>query len=238
MKETHQYFRQLQQEISDVIQQFEGQNLSISDWDYFAGGGGQTRMLRNGLNFKEATINSRAITGKIPITQKAMPVLQTTFFSTGIDVLIKPNQVFAPRLYCHFHYVQLTNSFHEIQDSWFTTHIAVQSNCPRAEDTNHIRQLLEQTSVPLKNYTPAAPLLGHSVPMFSLGGLEMDLRNDFETDFKCIKALGQIILPMYLPILEHRLDIPNSVSRVQQGLKLPILNRSQARGNTNLLMAL
>jgi coproporphyrinogen III oxidase len=235
MKEVHQYFRQLQQEISDVVQQFEVQNFSISDWDYFAGGGGQTRMLRNGLYFKEATINSRAITGKIPVSKPISPVLQTTYISTGIDVVIKPNHVFAPSLSCHLHHVQLSNNSNKIQDSWFTAHVAILSNCPRTEDTTHIRQLLEQTPVPATNYTPAKPLFGHLIPMFSLGGLETELRNDFTTDFNCIKALGQLILPMYIPILEQRLDTLNTGSRASKSLQLPTLN--QTRANTNLLMA-
>ncbi len=226
MKEVNDYFLQLQQEISSLLQQMDGHTFTTTNWDYFAGGGGQTRVLRDGFIFRDVTVNARSITGKIPATTtQVLPFSQNKFYSSGIDVLVKPIDVLAPMIYCHFHYVELHNRFGDIQDAWFTACIALNATEPMPEASACIYRFLESALNVLDASVKQMPQPASA--MFFLGGLNVELRRDFAKNFSCIKALGQITTEVYVPILEDYLDSTQAHKRVvlesQRQAKLEVL---------------
>ena len=101
------------------------QNLSKLDkktsfqekyWQRKEGGGGRTRVIQNSSLFEKGGVNFSAVYGKSPISliQKFQLPSSTSFFATGLSIVIHPRNPMIPIIHMNLRYFEMDN-----ETCWF-----------------------------------------------------------------------------------------------------------------------
>jgi len=81
---TENYFRDLQDRITEALEKLDGSIFREDLWSREGGGGGRTRVLENGEVFEKAGVNFSAVAGNLPEEFAAkIPLGTGTFFSAA-----------------------------------------------------------------------------------------------------------------------------------------------------------
>jgi hypothetical protein len=96
------YFLELQNRITEKLQEEESVSFVEDQWNRDEGGGGQSRILENGELFEKAGINFSDVQGKhLPAsaTDKRPNLENASFRAMGISLVFHPRNPFVPT--CH-----------------------------------------------------------------------------------------------------------------------------------------
>src|SRR5271165_3344393 len=95
-------FRELQDEITSTLQVLDGaEHFFQESWDRPGGGGGRTRILREGAIFEKAGVNFSAVHGDSPAALHSAGQ-GLTFFATGISLVLHPRSPKIPTVHANF----------------------------------------------------------------------------------------------------------------------------------------
>jgi coproporphyrinogen III oxidase len=213
------YLRQLQDRICHAIEQVDGQATFHEDaWERPAGGGGRTRVLRNGAVFEQAGVNfSRVYGGTLPPSATAhRPELAGgSFVATGVSLVLHPNNPYVPTTHANVRYFEASKDGVE-SAWWFGGGFDLTPFYPFDEDVLHWHGVARELCRPFgearypryKAWCDEYFYLKHRGETRGVGGLFYDDLNEdgFERSFAFTQAVGQGFLDGYLPIVARRKD--------------------------------
>ena len=212
------YLRSLQDDICAGLEKLDGESRFAEDrWDRGEhGGGGVTRIMRDGDVFEQAGVNFSHVIGE-GLPQSAMvrrPELAgASFQATGVSLVIHPKNPYVPASHANVRYFQATQADGEIA-WWFGGGFDLTPYYPYHEDAVQWHRQAKATCDPFgeelyprfKKWCDEYFYLPHRGETRGVGGLFFDDLNewDFDTSFAFMRSVGANYLQAYAPIVERR----------------------------------
>lgn len=211
------YLLDLQNRICAAISEIDTkQEFKIDNWQREAGGGGQSRVLRDGAVFEQAGVNFSHIYGaQLPATATAQrPQLAgSKFQALGVSVVIHPLNPYVPTSHVNIRFFMAeTNDKQYIW--WFGGGFDLTPYYPFIEDVQHWHSQAAQICAPygqdvyaqFKAWCDKYFFLQHRQEPRGIGGLFFDDLHawGFESCLNFAQAVGDGYLTAYLPIVKRR----------------------------------
>lgn len=218
---TRFYFEQLQLRICSALEALEPEKRFNEDrWEMAdgrrsdkSGGGGLTRVLEGGIVIEKAGVNTSAVRGALPESLALkMNIPPTTYYASGISVIIHPLSPMVPTVHANFRYFEQAHG-----DCWFGGGIDLTPYYPYDEDIRHFHATLKAACDKhnidyyprFKKWCDEYFYVKHREETRGVGGLFFDyLRGDAEHYFEFVKSVGDVFLDAYLPIVKKRMNEP------------------------------
>lgn len=221
-KSVRNYFLELQNRITEKLQEEETVSFIEDQWNRDEGGGGQSRILENGEIFEKAGINFSDVQGKhLPAsaTDKRPNLENASFRAMGISLVFHPRNPFVPTCHMNLRHFSVLKDGEEIT-WWFGGGYDLTPYYGFEEDAIHWHRTAHDACEPFgKNIYPNFKeacdryfYLPHRKEPRGIGGVFFDDYNevDFEHSFALTQSIGDSFLPAYIPIVEKRKHTPYS----------------------------
>lgn len=218
---VHAYLTGLQDRICSAIEAADGSATFQEDhWTRSEGGGGRTRVLRDGAVFEQAGIGFSNVTGSTlpPSATAARPELAgASWHAVGVSLVFHPKNPYLPTTHANVRH------FRALRDGepvawWFGGGFDLTPFYPFDDDVLHWHQVARALCEPFggqeryeahKRWCDEYFNLKHRQETRGIGGLFFDdLHGDFAQSFAYLQAVGNGFLDAYLPIVERRKDTP------------------------------
>ncbi|QHG85805.1 oxygen-dependent coproporphyrinogen oxidase [Xanthomonas sp. NCPPB 1638] len=214
------YLTDLQDRICAAVEAADGRARFSEDlWQREEGGGGRTRILRDGAVFEQAGIGFSDVSGtRLPPSASAhRPELAgATWRACGVSLVFHPHNPHVPTTHMNVRYFRAERDG-EVVAAWFGGGFDLTPFYPVDEDVQHWHRTAQALCVPFGEERYAAHkrwcdeyfFLRHRNETRGVGGLFFDdLGQDFERDFAYQQAVGNGFLDAYIPIVQRRKDQP------------------------------
>ncbi|CAD7387035.1 oxygen-dependent coproporphyrinogen oxidase [Xanthomonas arboricola] len=214
------YLTGLQDRICAAVEAIDGSARFAEDlWQREEGGGGRTRILRDGAVFEQAGIGFSDVSGsRLPPSASAhRPELAgATWRACGVSLVFHPHNPHIPTTHANVRYFRAERDG-EVVAAWFGGGFDLTPFYPVDEDVLHWHRTAQALCAPFgeerydahKRWCDEYFFLRHRNETRGVGGLFFDdLGQDFERDFAYQRAVGDGFLDAYLPIVERRKDTP------------------------------
>ncbi|PPT91036.1 coproporphyrinogen III oxidase [Xanthomonas arboricola pv. arracaciae] len=214
------YLTGLQDRICAAVEAIDGSARFAEDlWQREEGGGGRTRILRDGAVFEQAGIGFSDVSGsRLPPSASAhRPELAgATWRACGVSLVFHPHNPHIPTTHANVRYFRAERDG-EVVAAWFGGGFDLTPFYPVDEDVLHWHRTAQALCAPFGEERYAAHkrwcdeyfFLRHRNETRGVGGLFFDdLGENFERDFAYQRAVGDGFLDAYLPIVERRKDTP------------------------------
>ena len=144
-EEFVEYIHALQDEICGALEEQDGKaTFEQDEWERPGGGGGKTRVIRNGDVFEKGGVNTSVVHGKLPaIMKERFKVDSDDFFACGISLVIHPVSPMVPTVHANFRYFELTDDNGDISDAWFGGGADLTPYYLEEEDARHFHRTLK-----------------------------------------------------------------------------------------------
>jgi coproporphyrinogen III oxidase len=214
------YLRDLQARICAALEEVDGPARFQSDsWQRPEGGGGDTRVLRDGAVFEQAGVNFSHVTGAtLPASATAhRPELAgASWLAAGVSLVLHPRNPYVPTTHANVRFFAADRS--DASAWWFGGGFDLTPCYPFDEDVLHWHRTAQQACAPFgatvytehKNWCDRYFFLKHRNETRGVGGLFFDDLNawGFERCFEYQRSVGDHFLEAYLPIVARRRDHP------------------------------
>ncbi|HET7267026.1 MAG TPA: oxygen-dependent coproporphyrinogen oxidase [Oleiagrimonas sp.] len=212
---------ELQDRICRAIEDVDGHARFAEDaWKRAAGGGGRTRVLKDGGVFEQAGVNfSRVYGSRLPPSASAhRPELAgRSFIATGVSLVLHPHNPHVPTAHANVRYFE-ADAPGEEPVWWFGGGFDLTPFYPVDEDVVHWHSVARDVCRPYgedvysryKQWCDEYFYNKHRDEERGVGGLFYDDQNEggFERCLDFMRDVGQGFLDAYLPIVERRKDTP------------------------------
>ena len=219
--EVGNWLGSLQDRICAAIEQADGKARFVEDqWQRDEGGGGRTRILRDGDVFEQAGVGfSRVMGTRLPPSATAhRPELAgRKWTATGVSLVFHPSNPYLPTTHANVRYFEACAEGEE-PVWWFGGGFDLTPFYPFDEDIVHWHKTAQDLCAPFGNdvYTRYKRecddyfFIKHRNETRGVGGLFFDDVNagGFEKSFDFLRAVGDGFLDAYLPIVERREHTP------------------------------
>jgi len=212
-EQTESYFKELQDGIVKAIEDLDGVRFREDLWSREGGGGGRTRVLEEGNVFEKGGVNFSSVHGNLPeqFASKIPLGSGTSFFATGISLVLHPRSPMVPAVHANFRYLEKADA------QWFGGGSDLTPCYPYEEDAAHFHRTLKQACdrhdadfyPRFKKWCDEYFMLKHRGEMRGVGGIFFDyLQDDQEKNFAFVKDAGNSFVNAYLPIVQRRMKEP------------------------------
>ena len=216
------YLESLQDTICTELSRIDGTPFAEDVWTREEGGGGRSRVLRNGAVFEQAGVNYSRVSGnqlpKAATTQR--PELSgSSFEAAGVSLVIHPNNPYIPTSHCNVRFF-IAQPKDNDPIWWFGGGYDLTPYYGFEEDAKHWHNTAKSACDPFgdntyskyKKWCDEYFYLPHRKEPRGIGGLFFDDLNepDFDTSFSFLRSVGDSFLKAYSPIVEKRKDTPFS----------------------------
>ncbi|MCC5638837.1 oxygen-dependent coproporphyrinogen oxidase [Nostoc sp. CHAB 5844] len=137
-----QFMKQLQDEITQALTELDGVGKFQEDaWERPEGGGGRSRVLREGKIFEQAGVNFSEVWGSHlpPSILKQRPEAEGhKFYATGTSLVLHPHNPYVPTVHLNYRYFEAGPVW------WFGGGADLTPYYPFAEDAAHFHKTLKQ----------------------------------------------------------------------------------------------
>jgi coproporphyrinogen III oxidase len=220
-----QFVQELQEQICIALEAADGQAQFQSDeWERPEGGGGCSRVIRDGAIFEQGGVNFSEVWGKsLPpsILAQRPEAAGYEFYATGTSMVLHPRSPYIPTVHLNYRYFEAGPVW------WFGGGADLTPYYPFAEDAVHFHQTLKQAcdahhpayySV-FKPWCDEYFYLPHRSENRGIGGIFFDyqdqqgtlyvgtLARSWEDLFALVQSCGHAFLPAYLPIIQKRRNL-------------------------------
>jgi coproporphyrinogen III oxidase len=216
------YLCRLHDELTAAFEAADGAARFRRDaWQRAEGGGGETRVLRDGAVFEQAGINfSHVRGGRLPASATAQrPELAgAAFEATGVSLVVHPRNPHVPTSHANVRFIVATPE-RAPAVWWFGGGFDLTPYYPRDEDVLHWHRTAREACEPFgaevyprcKEWCDRYFFLKHREETRGVGGLFFDDWSEpgFERSFAFMRSVGDHYLPAYLPIVGRRKDTPH-----------------------------
>ncbi len=217
-----QYIEQLQDRITQELEELDGASTFREDlWERPGGGGGRTRVIEDGNVFEKGGVNISKVHGPLPkAMQSYFGVGEVDFFACGLSLVLHPVNPFVPTVHANWRYFEMYDKAGNLVDQWFgggqdlTPYYLFEEDaihfhnvCKRACD-NHDPSFYPDYKAKCDAYFHN----GHRNEARGIGGLFFDyLKADGKMDmnqwFDFVTEVGDSFLQAYKPIVERRMNM-------------------------------
>ncbi|HEV2540790.1 MAG TPA: oxygen-dependent coproporphyrinogen oxidase [Frateuria sp.] len=215
------FLRELQDRICSALESLDGTARFVEDrWTREAGGGGRTRVLRDGALFEQAGVNFSRVSGHTlpPSATAHRPELAGgSFIATGVSLVLHPKNPYVPTAHANVRYFEASKEGVE-PVWWFGGGFDLTPFYPFDEDAQHWHTVARDLCAPYgadvypryKRWCDEYFYLKHRAETRGIGGLFYDDLNEggFERCFAFTRDVGQGFLDAYVPIVRRRRDTP------------------------------
>ncbi|HET6631818.1 MAG TPA: oxygen-dependent coproporphyrinogen oxidase [Rhodanobacteraceae bacterium] len=215
------WLRLLQQRLCDAAEALDGGGrFATDDWQRTAGGGGRTRVLKDGGVFESAGINFSSVTGDAlpPSATARRPQLAgCSWAATGVSLVLHPRNPYVPTAHANVRYFEARKAG-AAPEWWFGGGFDLTPYYPFDEDVRHWHRVAHDLCVPFgtdvyaryKRWCDEYFYLKHRGEARGVGGLFYDDLDEggFERCFAFTQAVGDGFAAAYLPIVERRKGAP------------------------------
>lgn len=217
------FLLQLQDNICQGLEAADGNAQFVEDaWERAEGGGGRTRVIRNGDVIEKGGVNYSHVFGaSMPASATAhRPELAgRSFHACGVSLVIHPKNPNIPTSHANVRFF-IAEKEGEEPIWWFGGGFDLTPFYPVLEDVKHWHQVAKDLCAPFgdavygdyKKWCDEYFYLKHRDETRGVGGLFFDDLNQwgFEKSFAFMQAVGNGFLDAYLPIIEKRKNTPYS----------------------------
>lgn len=214
------YLQTLQNDICNALCKEDGQAIFEEDnWIRPEGGGGRTRILKNGQVFEQAGVNFSHVFGTTlpPSATLQRPELKGCHFQAlGVSVVAHPRNPYIPTTHANVRFF-VAQKPHSDPIWWFGGGFDLTPFFPFKEDCVHWHQMAARACEPFgetvysrfKEECDRYFYLKHRQEARGIGGLFFDDLNEwpFETCFAFMKSVGNHFIKGYQPIVAKRKQI-------------------------------
>jgi len=214
------YLRQLQDHVCARLEATDGSaTFQRDEWQRAEGGGGESRVLRNGKVFEQAGVNFSHVMGtQLPpsATAQRPELVGANWIAMGISLVLHPLNPYIPTTHANVRFFSATGP--KGSAWWFGGGFDLTPFYPFDEDVLHWHRTAQQACEPFgeavyadhKAWCDRYFFLKHRDETRGVGGLFFDDLNawGFERCFAYQRSVGDHFLEAYLPIVARRLDIP------------------------------
>ncbi|MEM8843650.1 MAG: oxygen-dependent coproporphyrinogen oxidase [Pseudomonadota bacterium] len=235
LQQVLNYLESLQNNICDELSAIDGCKFTEDAWNRSEGGGGKSRVLRNGKIFEQAGVNFSRVSGEeLPkaATLQRPELAGCHFEATGVSLVLHPNNPYVPTTHCNVRFF-IAQPENKEPIWWFGGGFDLTPYYGFEDDAIHWHQTAKKacasfgrgTYSKYKKWCDKYFYLPHRKETRGIGGLFFDDLNepDFETSFGFMQSVGNHFLPAYLPILEKR----NSLSYGEQERQFQLYRRGR-----------
>ena len=219
---VHDYLTGLQDRICAAIEAADGSARFVEDrWVRAEGGGGRTRVLRDGGVFEQAGVGFSDVSGTTlpPSASAARPELAgASWRAAGMSLVFHPRNPYVPTTHANVRHFQAQRDGETVA-WWFGGGFDLTPFYPFDEDVLHWHRTARALCEPFggqaryaahKRWCDEYFFLKHRDETRGIGGLFFDDLNewDFDTCFAFIRAVGDAYIEAYLPIVRKRKATP------------------------------
>lgn len=190
-------------------------------WQRAEGGGGRSRVLRDGAVFEQAGIGFSEVHGERlpPAASASRPALAgAPWRAMGVSLVFHPRNPYLPTTHMNVRYFEAWPAGGE-PAWWFGGGFDLTPFYPFDEDVRHWHQVAAGLCTPFggleryrahKRWCDEYFFLRHRGETRGVGGLFYDDLNEdgFERSFAYTRAVGEGFLDAYLPLVARRRDTP------------------------------
>lgn len=211
----------LQDRICDALAAADGGAGFVEDaWQRAEGGGGRTRVLKDGAVFEQAGVNFSRVSGMRlpPAASVHRPELAGRRWSAlGVSLVVHPRNPYLPTTHMNVRFFEASADGVD-PVWWFGGGFDLTPFYPFDEDVVHWHTVARDLCAPFgagvyprhKQWCDEYFNVKHRGETRGVGGLFFDDLNDggFERCFDYTKAVGNGFLEAYLPVVERRKSMP------------------------------
>ncbi|MFO5491137.1 MAG: oxygen-dependent coproporphyrinogen oxidase [Cuspidothrix sp.] len=139
---VRQFMQNLQDEITEALEKLDGVGKFQEDrWQRPEGGGGRSRVLRDGAIFEQAGVNFSEVWGShLPpsILAQRPEAEGHGFYATGTSLVLHPRNPYVPTVHLNYRYFEAGPVW------WFGGGADLTPYYPFAEDAKHFHETLKQ----------------------------------------------------------------------------------------------
>jgi coproporphyrinogen III oxidase len=219
LEQVKAYLLDLQDRICAGLEASDGQAKFIEDaWDRPQGGGGRTRVIKDGAVFEKGGVNFSHVYGDSlpPSATAARPELAgRSFQAMGVSLVMHPHNPYVPTSHANVRFF-IAEKEGEDPIWWFGGGYDLTPYYGEVEDCQHWHQVAAKACEPFgedvypkyKKWCDDYFYLKHRNEARGVGGLFFDDLNEwgFEKSFAFMQAVGDSYVEAYAPIIERRKD--------------------------------
>ncbi|MBU2914513.1 oxygen-dependent coproporphyrinogen oxidase [Reichenbachiella agariperforans] len=207
-KETiENWFKELQDQISTAISTTDGKAQFEEDiWTRPEGGGGRTRIIRNGHIIEKGGVNFSAVSGPTPDKiLKALNIEASDFYATGVSIVMHPQSPMVPIIHMNVRYFEMSNGI-----SWFGGGIDLTPHYVDRADAVHFHQQLKDICdqhhpdyhAQFKTWADDYFYIKHRKETRGIGGIFFDRLSatddiSMEDRWAFVQSVGNTFAPLY-----------------------------------------
>lgn len=214
------YLNELQDRVTAAVEKIESLKFRRDPWVRPEGGGGESRILSDGVLFERAGVSVSHVFGeKMPpsASNQRPEVAGAPFEAMGLSLVFHPRNPFAPTTHCNVRFL-VARPVGAPEVWWFGGGFDLTPYYACDEDVLHWHRCARDACRPFgtdvyekyKAWCDRYFFLPHRNETRGVGGLFFDDLNEggFSRCFAFQRSVGDHFLPAFLPILERRKDQP------------------------------
>lgn len=222
------WFLHLQNDICTSLENTDGKGKFISDvWERPGGGGGVSRILKEGNIIEKGGVNFSAVWGQAPDSTLRMLNIDPTdnekpgFFATGVSIVMHPRSPMVPIIHMNVRYFEIATRQNQSNNWWFGGGIDLTPHYVNEDEARYFhRKLKELCDKHHPSYYPEFSkwaddyfFIKHRNETRGVGGIFFDyLRNEngFTKDdrFAFVKSVGSAFAPIYTHFMRKNHAVP------------------------------
>lgn len=216
-EEITSFFKGLQDEICNALEQADGKAKFIEDnWQRDGGGGGRTRIIADGNIIEKGGIGFSAVHGHTPEKIiKALKLEPSDFFATGVSLVIHPESPMVPIVHMNVRYFEMDNGHW-----WFGGGIDLTPHYVDEADARYFHGKLKEVCDAhspeyynkFKAWADDYFFIKHRNETRGIGGIFFDRLNESSGAsktqlFEFVKDVGRAFAPIYTHIMKKNHEI-------------------------------
>ena len=217
IEQVSDYLLSLQNRIVAELEYLDGKQEFIEDeWAREGGGGGRSRVLKNGGVFEQAGVNFSHVFGSQlpPSATKSRPDLAgKEFQAVGVSLVLHPHNPYIPTTHANFRFfIAAPEDANPVW--WFGGGYDLTPYYPFSEDVVDWHKTAKAACDPFgddcyaryKKWCDEYFYLKHRDETRGVGGLFFDDLNEpgFDQSFAFLQSVGDSFVPAYTPIVKRR----------------------------------
>ncbi|GAB7088261.1 oxygen-dependent coproporphyrinogen oxidase [Marinifilum fragile] len=206
-------FKKLQDKITKALENCDGGAQFHEDiWEREAGGGGRSRVIKNGNIIEKGGVQFSAVYGKLPEKIKSKLKLEADdFFATGVSLIMHPENPHVPIIHMNVRYFELSDDTYWFGGGIDLTPIYVDKNQAK-EFHLKLKKVCDKHNPEFYNkFKPWADeyfYLPFRNETRGVGGIFFDHLNDSsgmtkEQLFTFVLDVGELFAPTYCEIMQN-----------------------------------
>ena len=210
----------LQESLVEAIERADGSaRFSRDPWERAGGGGGESRVLRDGALIEQGGVNFSEVTGaRLPAsaTHDRPALAGAPFSAMGVSVVLHPNNPHVPTTHLNLRFIQVQPES-DTPTWWFGGGFDLTPFYPVREDVLHWHRTARDACAAMpgayekyKAWCDRYFYLPHRNETRGVGGLFFDDLNEpgFDSCFAFARAVGEAFPRAWLPIAARRRATP------------------------------